>query len=113
MALELACNNEEKIEVTLTPVTTTGKPARVDGIPVWAVVSGPGTIVPAADGMSAFVISQDTISTNPSENQTVYSVLADADTGDGVVEIGDNVILQVEGARAANLGLKAGPAVPK
>jgi len=38
---------------------------------------------------------------------------ADADLGQGVEDVADTITLHVEGAKAVNLGLLAGPAVPK
>lgn len=113
MALELACSNEGKRLVKLNPLTSTQKPATVDGIPVWSVVEGNGTVVPSADGLSAFVVSQDTLDPDPALNITRYKVTADADKGAGVVEISDEVILHVLSAQATSLGLSADEEVPK
>src|SRR5512134_3077816 len=107
MAIEVASTNEEKIPVTITPVTSTGKPAQLDEAPVWTVTSGEGTVAVAADGLSAFLVSGD----NPGD--TTYLITADADLGEGVVEISDTITYHVNGALAKNLGLAAGAAVPK
>lgn len=113
MALEVACTNEEKILITINPSTKTGKPAKVDGIPEWSVLSGNATVIAADDGMSAFVVSQDAVDANPTLNITQYKVSADADLGEGVEPIEDTITLHVLGAQASNLGLVAGAAVPK
>jgi hypothetical protein len=105
--LELSVTNEQKISVTLTPVTATGKPAKLDGTPTWEVQSGSSTIVVAADGLSAELVSSD----DPGD--TTYLVKADADLGSGVVEISDIIKLTVLGAQASSLGLTAGVPVPK
>src|SRR5262245_28838673 len=105
--LEISITNEEKVKVTLTPVTATGKPAKVDGVPSWEVVTGNSTVEPAEDGMSADLISSD----DPGD--TDFLVKADADLGEGVTEISDIVRLAVAGAQAANLGLTADAPVPK
>jgi len=99
--LEVTITNEQQVNVTLNPVTTGGKPAPVDGIPEWSVITGNSTVVPAADGMSALLISSD----DPGD--TDFLVKADADIGEGVSEISDIVRLSVAGAAAANLGLSA------
>ena len=70
-------------------------------------------MVPAEDGLSAFVVSQDAVDTDPALNITQYEVVGDADKGEGVVEIKDIVIYHVLGAQATGLGLSAGAAVPK
>lgn len=94
--------NEQKVKVTLTPVTATGKPAQLDGVPNWSVVSGESTIEAAADGRSAFLISSD------SPGDTEVMVEADADVGAGVETISDMIKLTVEGAKAQSLGLSVG-----
>jgi len=107
MPLDLSITNEQKIQVTLNPVTATGRPAKVDGAPQWSVITGGATLDVAADGLSAFLVSAD----DPGD--TEFLVKADANLGDGVEEISDTIRLSVAGANAANLGLVAGTAVPK
>jgi hypothetical protein len=105
--LEITITNEQQVNVTLHPVTATGRPAQVDGAPTWEVVTGNGTVNPAADGLSADLISSD----DPGD--TDYLVKADADLGEGVIEISDIIRLHVSHANAANLGLVAGDPTPK
>ncbi len=100
--LELSITNEQKIKVTLRPTTSAGRPAQVDGAPVWIISSGDSTISVAPDGLSADLISSDV------PGQTMFVVSADADLGAGVVNITDSILLTVEGALAVNLGLSAG-----
>lgn len=108
MPLELTITNEQKVQVTLNPVTATGKPARLDGAPTWAITSGPGTLDVASDGLSAFLISPD-----EDLSDTVYQVTADADLGSGVVEVADAVTLKTVHALATSLGIKAADPVSK
>lgn len=105
--LEITITNEQQVKVTLQPVTATGRPAPVDGVPTWETISGNSTVNAAGDGLSADLISED----NPGDTQ--FIVKADADIGQGVVEISDIITLHVEGAMAANLGLSAGQPTPK
>ena len=107
MPLDLTITNEQKIQVTLNPVTATGRTAKLDGPPTWSVTSGNSTLDVAADGLSAFLVSAD----NPGD--TEFLVKADADLGSGVEEVSDVIRLSVAGARAANLGLTAGTPVAK
>jgi hypothetical protein len=100
--VEISITNEQKVKVTLAPVTSTGKPALLDGKPTWTVVSGSSTIEVSADGLSAFLISSDT------PGDTIYLPEADADLGAGIETISDTIKLSVAGARAANLGLTVG-----
>ncbi len=105
--LEINLTNEQKVTVTLHPVTGTGRPAAVDGVPEWSVVSGNGTVTPAADGMSADLISSD----DPGD--TIYMVSADVDLGSGITIISDTITLHVSHANAENLGMTAGDPQPK
>jgi len=107
MPLELKITNEQKINVTVTPRTDTGKPAKLDGSPSWTVVSGNSQVVVAEDGLSADLVSSD------EPGDTIVVVKADADLGEGVEEISDSITLSVIGATAKNLGLSAGAPVPK
>ncbi len=107
MPLAIKLTNEQKVTVTLTPVTDSKKPAKLDGIPSWAVVSGNSTVTPAADGMSAVIVSSD----DPGD--TAILVKADADLGEGVEEISDTIDVTVAGASAKNLGLSVGTPEPK
>lgn len=104
MPLEISITNEQKIRVTLTPVTATGKPAQLDpnNKPTWEIVTGSSTLAVEPDGLSAFLISGD----NPGDSQIL--IKADADLGDGIVEISDVITLKVIGALAASLGLTVG-----
>jgi len=101
MALELTCTNEEKIPITINPVTPSGKPAEIDGEVLVSVISGEGTYE-MIDENSFYVISGDF------PGATTYLIEADADIGEGVVNISDTITLNVEGALAKNLGLVAG-----
>lgn len=107
MPVSVKITNEQKVTVTLKPVTDTGKPASLDGVPTWEVISGNATVVPAADGLSASLVSAD----DPGDTQVM--VKADADIGEGVEEISDIVTLNVVGATAKNLGLVVGTPEPK
>lgn len=105
--LEISITNEQKVTVTLSPVTESGRPAKVDGAPSWRVTSGEGQVIPSEDGISAVLVSSD----NPGDTEIM--VEADADLGAGVETISDVIRLHVEGARAAHLGLVAGNPEPK
>lgn len=106
--LTLEVTNEQKIKVHLNPVTEAGKPTTLDGAPVWSVVSGPGKVEVAADGLSADLISDDL-----ALGDTIYGVAADADLGDGVEQVADTITLRVSHANAKNLGLVADAPVLK
>ena len=100
--LELNCTNEEKIKVIVAPMTSTGKPASLDGESTVTIQSGSGTVELLDPGDEFYLISGDT------PGDTTYLVEADADLGSGVETISEIVVLHVAGAKAANLGLTAG-----
>ena len=105
--LELTCSNEEKIQITLSPVTPGGKPIAVENFTV-SVQSGDGTFELNPDGSFGFcVISGD------AAGDTAYAVTADADLGSGVQNIADFITLRVLGAQAVALGMSAGTPVLK
>lgn len=106
MPSDVSSTNEQKVPFSINPTTLTGTPAQLDGPIVVTVVSGEG-VVEMVDDRNFFVVS----GSNPGD--TTYLVEGDADLGDGVEKIQDTIVYHVSGARAANLGMSAGPAVPK
>lgn len=107
MPLDITSTVEEKVHIKLAPVTSTGKPAILDGTPTWEITSGLATIVPDADGLGAFVVSEDTI------GSSTWKVTADADLGAGVLTIEEGGTYTYTDAQAAALGVTLSPAVPK
>lgn len=108
MPLEIACSNEEKVPVTATPRSASGKPAQLDGPLIVTVQSGTGTVEQdAAKPNEFFAVSGD------EPGDTVFLVEGDADLGEGVSHIQDLVTLTVTNALAENFGLSAGTPVPK
>ena len=100
----ITITNEEKVPVTLAPLTAAGNPATVDGTPVWAVISGDATLEVSADGMSAYLVS------GAANTNSQVTVTADADLGEGVTEITDTLDLAVVAATASQLGATVGAA---
>jgi len=110
MAVTIKITNEQKVNVTLSPKTDSGKPAKLDGVPTWTVVNGndtSSTVVVAPDGMSADLVSSDT------PGDTTFLVDADADLGTGVEDLQETITLTVAGANAKNLGITVGTPVLK
>jgi len=105
--MELNCTNEEKILITVNPITSTGKPVALDGPVVVTKQVGDGDVVIQPDGKSFYVISGEI------PGDTSYLVEGDADLGSGVETIAENVILHVAGAKAKNFGLVANAPEPK
>ncbi len=100
--MEITITNEQKVKVTLNPVTAAGKPAELDGEPMWSVSSGSCTLDVAEDGMSAYVISGD------DAGPSVILIDADADLGEGIENIQAHLDVTVVGARASQLGATVG-----
>lgn len=99
---EVSLTNEQKVAVTLAPVTQKGKPVEVENIE-FSVVSGNCTVEQdLEDPKKATIISSD----DPGSSEVL--VEADADLGEGVETISDVIKVVVAGARAANLGLTIG-----
>lgn len=104
MPLDLTCTNEQKIKITASPKTETGRPASLDGPLTARVISGTGIAMGVSgEPNSLYLISGD------EPGDTSYVIEADADLGSGVVLIQDTVVLHVTGAMATNLGLAASP----
>lgn len=107
--LNLTIDNEQKVLITLSPTTSSGRTSRIQpGSLTVTVVSGDSTVQPVDDS-SFYLISDDT----PEATVTEFDVKADADLGDGVVEIHDSIALTVIDPLAANLGMSAGTPEPK
>ena len=103
----ITITNEQKVQVTLQPVTEAGNPATLDGAPVWAVAEGDATLEVAEDGLSAFLVS------GAADVNSTITVTADADLGEGVVALTDTITLAVVAASASALGLVTGEAILK
>jgi hypothetical protein len=103
----ITITNEEKVLVSLAPVTAAGNPATLDGVPTWTVIEGDATLEVAEDGLSAFLVS------GAADVNSKVEVVADADLGEGVVSLTDVIDLAVVAATASALGLVAGTAILK
>jgi hypothetical protein len=83
-----------------------GNPARVDGLPVWALTNEAlGSIVVSADGMSA------TLSPSGVIGMCDVQVRADADLGEGIREILGVLNMEFIAGDAAIVEISAGVAV--
>jgi hypothetical protein len=100
--LDLTITNEQKVLVTVNPVTDAGNPVTLDGPITVEVNSGDGMFDVQPDEVSVSLISGVGL------GDTVFTISGDADLGAGVETVSDVVNLHVEGAKAAALGLVAG-----
>lgn len=104
----LLLTNAQKVSLSIQPVDAFGQPARVDGVPAWAVSDDTlATITPATDGLSAVVEPIGPVGT------VQVQVTADADLGGGVRSISGTLDVQIEASEAVSLTIVAGAPEPK
>lgn len=106
--MNITLTTEQKIRLSLAPVTESGKPANVDGAPKWTVTEGNATLNVDEDGMSAEIISSD----EPGPSTVLVTADADLDEGEER-EISETIAVNVTAAEAAGLGLTIGTPEPK
>lgn len=99
--------NEEKIHIKLAPKTKAGNPANIDGKAEYVVTEGDATVEPDEDGLGATLIS------GPTAGVSKITISADADVGEGVTTIEEEVSLNVIFPMATSLGMEVGEAQPK
>lgn len=101
MPLEIDLNNEQQVQVRVSPKTHKGKNAPLDGAAVFKSLDGDVEIEMLDDTTA--------ILKTPAEfaGDRTINVSADADTGAGVVTIEDNIVLHISNPLAVNLGLAA------
>jgi len=103
MPLEITSTTEEQARIGVTPLSASGKPAKIQpGSLKVDVQSGPGTGSVVNDSEFLSVTGDD-------PGPTILVVSADADLGEGVVTIADTVTHTATGVMANSLGL--GPVV--
>lgn len=94
--------DSQQVDLAIKPVDKKGKPAQVDGVPVWAsTASEVATVKPSEDGLSAVVTAVDL-------GDAQISVTADADLGTGVRELKGVLDITVVAGEAAGLTIIAG-----
>jgi len=99
--------NEEKVLITVAPVTSQNNPAPIDGAVSFTITSGTGTIE-IVDDKSAYVVSGDIA------EDLVVEISADADLDAlGVATITDSITVSVILAQASALGVTVGSPVSK
>jgi hypothetical protein len=102
--LQITSTNEEKVPVMLDPKTAAGNPAQVQNV-TFVVTEGDATVV-AVDDVNFEVVSG-------TGGLSKITVTADADLGEGVVELTDTIEYFVTAAQASSLGFNAGAPVLK
>jgi hypothetical protein len=106
MGILKTITNEQKIKITINPTTAAGNPAQVEegSVKFENTTEGSDVTVEAVEGEpnSAYLVS------GTNEGVANIRVSADADLGEGVATIEDNVTLTVVPATADTLGLLSG-----
>jgi len=107
--LELNCSKEEKIKVTVYPITLGGRSAQIqEGSLELEVTYGSGTCpLVENEGLAFWLVSGDI------PEDVGFLVKADADLGEGIETISEMIVLHVSDVKAVNLGLVAESPVPK
>jgi len=99
---QMDLRDDQQVALTIQPVDKKGKPALVDGVPVWAGSDDTViTVTAASDGMSAVVVG-----VAPGTARVV--VTADADLGSGVTDLTGTLDFNVTGGSAVTLNITAG-----
>jgi len=101
MPLDLACNETQRILVTVTPTKPNGSPGSIEG-PVRVTVESGGAAITMVDDLNFYVRAAG--QAGPSS----ILVQADADLGAGEVLIQDTIALNVTAELASIFGLSAG-----
>lgn len=95
-------NSEEKVMLTLNPVSAAGNPAKLDGVPTWTLLEGDATIVPSEDGLSCELIS------GLPDMVNIIEISADADLDeDEIRTVTELINYEVTSPEANNLGINA------
>ncbi len=93
----------QQFTASINPTDHKGKPAPVDGVPVWASSNeAVAKVTPAADGMGGFVVAQGV-------GDYSISVSADADLGAGVTTITASDTGTVSQGQATAIAFTTGP----
>ena len=97
--------NEQKIKITLNPLTAAGNPAQIEaGTLQVEVLEGDGTAETIEGEPNSFYA----ISGSSTGTITRIKVTADGDLGEGVSTLEDEVLMTVIPANASSLGLALG-----
>jgi hypothetical protein len=100
--------DDQKVLLTIQPLDAKGKPAAVDGAPVWVSSDETQvTVVAASDGLSAVAsgVAPPTDATAPLPR---IVVTADADLGSGTTPITGSLDFTITGGSAATIAITAG-----
>lgn len=99
----LILTDEQKVQLSINPVTAAGNPAKVDDLPVWTSSDEDIiTLEVSEDGMSAWAKTVGNL------GSVQLTAKADADLGEGIREIVAVLDIKVKAAEAVALSILAG-----
>lgn len=102
-ATTMEMTTHQQVHLSIQPVDKRGNPAKVDGVPVWLTSNSEiVSLAVAADGMSA-----DASAVGPL-GRSIVSVTADADLGQGTVELVGAIDIDITPSGAVSLTITAG-----
>lgn len=109
MSVAVQSTTDEKVPITMTPVTASGSSAPVQGDLQFEIVSGAATVEynGAARQLVFDVVSEDVAGSSQ------IRVTADADMGEGVTPISEIIDYAYTSPQAASLGVQVGTPIPK
>ena len=101
--LMLVLTDSQFVTLNVAPVTKAGNPATIDGAPKWSVSDESVlTLEVSEDGLSCKAVTTGKLS------DAQINVVADADMGEGVVEITGVLEVSVKAGAAASVAVTAG-----
>ena len=99
----LVLTDSQFVTLNVTPVTKAGNPATIDGAPKWSVSDESVlTLEVSEDGLSCKAVTTGKL------GDAQVNVVADADMGEGVVEITGVLEVSVKAGAAASVAVTAG-----
>lgn len=104
--LEVKSTNEQKVHLHFAPKTAAGKPAKIDGDITYEVTSGDAT-VDSTDNLNPYIVSGDIA------GESKILVTADADLGEGVETISEEISYVVSMPNASSFGVTVDAPEPK
>ena len=96
----ITINDSQKVKLALKPVTASGRPALVSGIPLWSVDSSSVSLEVAPDGLSAYAFSV-------APGNARVSAIANADLSGGTREISAFIDISVVPTEAISMTIEA------
>jgi len=106
LTMQITLAADKKRTLSIQPVDAKGRPANIDGVPVWDVTPTGGlTLFPSNDGLSCDIVWVQ------GEQDQVVSVSADADLGTGVKTITGTLDVKTLSAEAVGFAINPGPEV--